>query len=222
MNVQFCVFYTLKLVHSPTCDLAGTHRNSSIVFILEVMCVKIMLRQAQLPDSDISIRQWDTFYYMKQYKHHRGKQNNPNKPKVGQMTHFTPTLWLGCKKNNFVASRKHMKKCQFWKMPSLKGKSKCQGDRSFTHRERCLLGVTQEGVRIIFFPSWDELQLPGIKHTKQRAHCCTPIAWRAAWSQSAALLGKSKERWNNKYQRMSHKKCSFFMSQWKISDVSML
>lgn len=26
-----------------------------------------------------------------------------------------------------------MKKCQFWKMPSLKGKSKCQRDRYFTH-----------------------------------------------------------------------------------------
>lgn len=71
----------------------------------------------------------------------------------------------GMSRNNFVASRKHMKKCQFWKMSSLKGKSKCQRDRYFTHRERCLLGVSQDGMRIIFFPCWNEAQLPDIKHT---------------------------------------------------------
>lgn len=93
----------------------------------------------------------------------------PNNLRLDKWHTFMNTL-TGMSKNNFVASRKHMKKCQFWKMSSLKGKSKCQRDRYFTHRERCLLGVTQKGVRVIFFPCWNELQFPGIKHTKQYSH----------------------------------------------------
>lgn len=93
----------------------------------------------------------------------------PNNLRLDKWHAFMNTL-TGMSENNFVTSRKHMKKCHFWKMSSLKGKSKCQRDRYFTHRECCLLGVTQKGVRIIFFPCWNELQLPGIKHTKQYSH----------------------------------------------------
>lgn len=96
----------------------------------------------------------------------------------------------GMSKDNSVASRKHMKKCQFWKMSSLKGKSKCQRDRYFTHREHCLLGAALKDVRIIFFfPCWNELQLPGIKHTKHGSD--TPIAWRGVWSLLATLFRES-------------------------------
>lgn len=101
------------------------------------------------------------------------KTKQPNNLRLDKLHTYMNTL-TGMSKNNFVASRKHMKKCQFWKMSSLKGKSKCQRDRYFTHRERCLLGVAQKGVRIIFFPCWNELQLPGIKHTKQYSHLHSP------------------------------------------------
>ncbi len=107
-----------------------------------------------------------------------------------------------------------MKKCQFWKMSSLKGKSKCQRDRYFIHRERCLLGVTQKGVRIIFFPSWNELQLPGIKHTKQYTHIHTRIAWRGAWSLFSTLLRKSE-----KESTMKARQCGLLMSQGKIETL---
>lgn len=57
---------------------------------------------------------------------------------------LTWTLWLGCNRRTRSPLEKHMKKCQFWEMSSLKGKSKCQRDRYFTHRARCLLGPAQK------------------------------------------------------------------------------
>lgn len=125
--------------------------------------------------------------------------NNPNTSKGRRKAnnlrldkwHTYMRTLTGMSKNNFVASRKHMKKCQFWKMSSLKGKSKCQRDRYFTHRERCLLGAALKDVRIIFFPCWNEPQLPGIKHTKHGSD--TAIAWRAVRSLFATLFRESQQ-----------------------------
>lgn len=117
-------------------------------------------------------------------------RKKPNNLRLDKLHTYMRTL-TGMSKNNFVASRKHMKKCQFWKMSSLKGESKCQRDWYFTHREHCLLGVALKDVRIIFFPCWNELQLPGIKHTKHDSD--TPIACRGVWSLFATLFRESQE-----------------------------
>lgn len=121
--------------------------------------IRMMFSQVQLSDTVIAV-----------LAHHEIISTFPRKTKPANnlrldKLHTYMKRLTGMSKNNFVASRKHMKKCQFWKMSSLKGKSKCQRDRYFTHRERCLLGVSQDGMRIIFFPCWNEPQLPDIKHT---------------------------------------------------------
>lgn len=155
--------------------------------------VKIAFRKVQLLDTHQTaaavLVQWNNNNITK------GKRK-PNNLRLDKLHTYMSTL-TGMSKNNFVASRKHMKKCQFWKMSSLKGKSKCQRDRYFTHGERCLLGVALKGVRIIFFPCWNELQLPGIKHTKHSAD--TYIARRGAWSLFATLFRKSKKAQREKY-----------------------
>lgn len=109
------------------------------------------------------------------------------------MCHLIATT-TGMSKNNFVACRKHMKDCHFWKMPSLKGKSKRQRDRYFTQKEPCLLGLEHKKA---WESDFSQLKWTAITRHQAykvaRSHLCSHSLERNTRA-SAALLWQTQQK----------------------------